>query len=150
MVVAIVLHVLAAVVWVGGMFFALLVLRPAALALEPPLRLSLWRWVFRRFFSWVWIAIALLLASGYWMIFADGGGFENMPIYLHMMQGIGWLMVLIYMYLWFVPYKRFKLVVVEGALPEAGRYLNQIRWIVMINLGLGLINVIIGASGKYW
>jgi len=37
------LHVLAAVVWVGGMFFAWMVLRPAAVsALQPPERLMLW------------------------------------------------------------------------------------------------------------
>jgi uncharacterized membrane protein len=37
------LHVLAALVWVGGMFFAWMVLRPAAVkALEGPARLTLW------------------------------------------------------------------------------------------------------------
>jgi len=32
-------HVVAAVIWVGGMFFALVVLRPATGPLEPPVRL---------------------------------------------------------------------------------------------------------------
>ncbi|VFT42074.1 membrane protein [Pseudomonas aeruginosa] len=45
------LHVLAALVWVGGMFFAWTILRPAAVAaLEAPARLGLWLEVFRRFF----------------------------------------------------------------------------------------------------
>ncbi len=45
------LHVLAATVWVGGMFFAWMVLRPAAVAmLQAPERLRLWTDVFRRFF----------------------------------------------------------------------------------------------------
>ena len=44
------IHVLSAVVWVGGMFFALLVLRPAVGPLEPAVRLALWRRVFARFF----------------------------------------------------------------------------------------------------
>ena len=148
--IAIVLHILAAVVWVGGMFFALLILRSAAGTLEPPLRLSLWDHVFGRFFPWVWIAIAVLLASGYWMIFANRGGFAGLPIYLHVMQGIGWLMVLIYLFLWFVPYKLFKAVLAAGTFPEAGRYLNQIRWIITTNLVLGLLNVIIGAAGRFW
>ena len=58
---AISLHVLAAIVWIGGMFFALLVLRPSAGPLEPPDRLALWRRVFARFFAWVWISLALLI-----------------------------------------------------------------------------------------
>ena len=59
------LHVLAALVWVGGMFFAWMVLRPAAMvALEGPARLKLWAQVFPRFFVWVWIAVVLLPISG--------------------------------------------------------------------------------------
>src|SRR5680860_621195 len=59
----------AAVVWVGGMFFAYVVLRPAAGALAPETRLELWHRVFGRFFPWVWLSIVVLLASGYGMIF---------------------------------------------------------------------------------
>ena len=62
---SIALHLLAAVVWVGGMIFAHNSLRPAAAqVLEPPLRLELWVQVFRRFFVLVWISIAVILASG--------------------------------------------------------------------------------------
>ena len=47
-------HVLAAVIWVGGMFFAVLVLRPSAGALKPSDRLPLWGRVFGKFFPLVW------------------------------------------------------------------------------------------------
>ena len=63
------LHTLAAVLWVGGMFFALVVLRPAADGLDGPERLRLWRRVFARFFPWVWVAVATLLVTGYIMLF---------------------------------------------------------------------------------
>ncbi|HEY6898714.1 MAG TPA: hypothetical protein VI279_15765, partial [Rhodocyclaceae bacterium] len=57
------LHVASVVVWVGGMFFAYMCLRPAAVELlEPPQRLRLWLGVFDRFFRWVWLAVALILA----------------------------------------------------------------------------------------
>src|SRR5437773_1376556 len=36
------LHLLFAAIWVGGMFFAVLALRPAAFALDPAVRLPLW------------------------------------------------------------------------------------------------------------
>ena len=67
--VALILHTIAAVVWVGGMFFALLALRPATAPLEPSPRLELWSRVLGRFFAWVIAAIVLLLACGYGMIF---------------------------------------------------------------------------------
>ena len=48
---ALTLHILGAVVWVGGMFAAYVCLRPAAGALEPPQRLKLWRGFFARILS---------------------------------------------------------------------------------------------------
>ena len=60
-----ILHALSAVVWVGGMFFAHQVLRPAAASLEPGPRLILWSHVLGRFFAWVFAAIVLLLRSRY-------------------------------------------------------------------------------------
>ena len=75
------LHVLAAVVWVGGMFFAYMVLRPAAGPLETAERLALWHRVFGRFFPWVWACIVLLLVSGYVMLFRAFGGFAGAPLH---------------------------------------------------------------------
>ena len=75
MTILVALHILAAVVWVGGMFFAYMVLRPSAGPLEPPARLALWQRVFGRFFPWVWASIAVLLISGYTMLFVHFGGF---------------------------------------------------------------------------
>ena len=63
-------HILSVVIWVGGMFFAYMALRPAAIStLEPPLRLQLWRQTFKHFFPWVWAAIITLLVTGFWMMF---------------------------------------------------------------------------------
>ena len=53
---AITLHLLAAVIWVGGMFFAYMALRPATGSLEPSIRLTLWSQTLKRFFPWVWIS----------------------------------------------------------------------------------------------
>jgi uncharacterized membrane protein len=148
--IAVALHILAAVIWVGGMFFALLILRPAAGALEAPVRLPLWGRVFGRFFPWVWAAVILLPISGYWMIMKGWGGFAGLPLYLHLMQGIGWLMILLYLHLWFAPYRRLKKAIAAGDYSDGARQLNQIRVLVMVNLILGLLNVAVGASGRYW
>ena len=92
---ALVLHALSAAVWVGGIFFAHQVLRPAAAALDPGPRLVLWSRVLGRFFAWVIAAIVLLLASGYVLVFAVFGGFGKVGLHVHLMQGIGILMMLL-------------------------------------------------------
>lgn len=143
-------HVLAAIVWVGGMAFALQVLRPAAGPLEPPVRLALWQRSFERFFTWVWAAVILLPLTGLWLIFGQYGGFEGLPVHLHLMHGIGWIMVLIFLHLWFAPYRRFKAALAADDLPGAATALDQIRKLVSVNLVIGLINAAIGASGRYW
>ena len=144
------LHLLAALFWVGGMAFAYWVLRPAAGPLDPPLRLALWRRVFEKFLPWVGIAIVVLLGSGYAMLGIYFGGFAGAPLYINVMQGLGILMVLAYLHLFFAPWKRFRAALDQGALPDAAKALNQIRIIVAINLALGIIVVIVGGTGRYW
>ncbi len=147
---ALIVHILAAVVWVGGMFFAHQALRPAAAALDPALRLPLWSRVFDRFFAWVIAAIVLLLLSGYAMVFGIYGGFAALPIYVNLMQGLGILMMLLFLHLYFAPWRRLRAAVGRQDWAEGGRQLGKIRTVVTINLVLGLIVVAIGASGPYW
>ena len=147
---AIALHVLGAVVWVGGMFLIYVCLRPALGTLEPPQRLKLMRATFGIFLPWVWVAILLLLASGYWMVFKTFGGFKNVGLHVHIMQGVGWVMIALFAWLFHGPWLAFKRAVDAGNWPVAGASLNRIRQIVAVNLPLGLIVVVVGASGRYW
>ena len=101
---ALALHILGATVWVGGMFAAYMCLRPAAGPLEPPVRLKLWSAFFQKFLPWVWIAILLLLASGYWMIVMTYGGFARLPLHINLMQGLGWLMIVLFLWLFHGPW----------------------------------------------
>ncbi|HUI12874.1 MAG TPA: CopD family protein [Xanthobacteraceae bacterium] len=144
------LHLLAAIFWVGGMAFAYFVLRPAAGPLEAAVRLPLWRRVFCIFLPWVGIGIAILLGSGYAVLSLYFGGFAAAPLYVNVMQGLGILMVLLYLHLYFAPWKRFRAALDQNALPEAGKQLNQIRMIVAINLLLGVATVVVGGTGRYW
>jgi uncharacterized membrane protein len=147
---ALIVHILAAVVWVGGMFFAHQVLRPAAATLEPGPRLTLWSRVLGRFFAWVIAAIILLLLSGYTLVFGVYGGFRAIGLYVNLMQGLGILMMLLFLHLYFAPWRRFRAAVARQDWGEGGRQLGQIRTIVTINLVLGLVIAAIGGSGRYW
>lgn len=146
MAVAVTLHLLAVLFWVGGMSFAYFCLRPSVGHLDPPGRLSLWRNVFARFFPAVAVAILLILLSGFYMW--QGLGI-NGP-HVHAMAGLGILMMLLFGHLYFSPYRRFRAAVSAGDWPSAAARLGQIRIIVLVNLLLGILVVIIGVSGRYW
>ncbi|RMG35225.1 MAG: hypothetical protein D6720_07605 [Gammaproteobacteria bacterium] len=147
---AIPLHVLAVVIWVGGMFFAYLVLRPvAASQLEPPARLTLWVGVFGRFFPWVWVCVLTILGSGLGMVFGVFAGFAGSPLYVHVMFGLGIVMMLIFMHVFFAPYGRLKRAVAAQDWPAGGKALAQIRVLVGINTSIGLFTIAIASAGKY-
>jgi len=149
--IAIALHALSAVIWVGGMFFAYVALRPAAAnLLEPPHRLALWSQTFARFFPWVWLAVILLPVTGYWMVSRYLGGMAHVGMYVHIMQGLGWVMILLYLYVFFAPYRRLARAVAREDWHEGARRLAQIRRLVGVNLILGLIVVAVATGGRYW
>ncbi|MHB8849321.1 MAG: CopD family protein [Burkholderiales bacterium] len=140
------LHVLSVVIWVGGMFFAYMALRPvAAERLEPPQRLNLWEGVFSRFFPWVWLSVALILGSGLFMMARMG----KPPVYVMAMFGLGILMMLLYAHVFFAPFKRLKRAVSAQDWPAGGIALGQIRKAVGINLLLGLLTVAVAILGVY-
>jgi len=96
------------------------------------------------------LAILLLLASGYWMLFTTFGGFAGAGMYIHLMQMIGWLMIALFVWLFHGPWLAFKRAVDVEDWPSAGAFLNRIRQIIAVNLPLGLLVVVTGGSGRYW
>lgn len=149
--IALTLHLLSAVIWVGGMFFAYVALRPVAAALlEPPLRLPLWSQTFARFFPWVWAAVVLLPLTGYWMIFGPFGGFATAPVFVHIMQALGVVMILIFLHVYFAPYRRLQRAVAAREYAAAGAQLAQIRRLIGINLALGLVTIVVAVAGPHF
>ena len=147
---AVLLHVLSVVIWVGGMFFAYMALRPAAVqTLEPPLRLPLWAATFDRFFPWVWVSVLTLLGSGLYLI-AQMGGFGAVGLYVHAMFALGIVMMLIFGHVFFAPFKKLKMGVAAQEWKAAGAALSQIRILVGINLSIGLVNISVVLIGKFF
>lgn len=144
--IAIALHVVAAVIWIGGMFFAYVVLRPSSTALEPPQRLLLWAGVFKRFFPWVWMTIIVLIVTGYWLIFSWYQGFGNSPGFVHVMHILGWIMTLLFVFMYYRLYPAFKDTVQAENWQEAGAALARVRQIILINLIFGLVLLLLVAA----
>jgi uncharacterized membrane protein len=128
-------HILCAVLWVGGMAFALLVLRPSLAVLEPPQRLALHAQVFQRFFKLVWHVMPLLLLSGYAMLFGVYGGFPSATWNVHVMHLFGLIMAGVFVLIVFGPYARFR----RGETAA----LETIRKLILFNLVLGLITIVV-------
>lgn len=139
-------HILSVAVWVGGMFFAYVCLRPvAATLLPPPQRLPLWRGVFDRFLNWVWAAVALILASGLAMILEVG--FKSAPLHWHVMFLLGLVMMIIFAHVYFAPYRKLCRAVDAQDWLAGGAALAQIRKLVGLNLSLGLVNIAVATLG---
>lgn len=133
-------HVLCAVVWVGGMTFAYVVLRPGMAVLEPPQRIALHSQVFRRFFLIIWHAMPLLLLTGFIMIFAVFGGMASVAWPVHVMLLLGLVMSAIFLAIFFGPYRTFR--ASPGPVP-----LEAIRKLIGLNLALGVVTIAVAAFG---
>ena len=141
------LHVLAALVWVGGMFFAWMVLRPAAVnALEGPARLKLWVEVFQGFFRWVWVAVILLPISGVGMLHLQQVGFETAPKYVQVMMGLYVVMTALFIRIQGLMLPELRKAVEAKDWPAGAAVLGRIRRVVGINLLVGLLLVAIAAA----
>lgn len=145
--IALLLHLAGVVIWVGGMFFAYFALRPAAgETLAPPLRLPLWAATLQRFFAWVSLAMALILASGVAMILLLGG-FGAVGIHVHAMLAIGIVMMAIFGHIRSAPFKKLRRNVEAQDWQAGGDALARIRKLVAINLALGFLTIAVATLG---
>jgi uncharacterized membrane protein len=138
-------HLLAIIVWIGGMVFAYFFLRPATLALEPSVRLRLMHDALGRFFKAALIAAVIVLASGLWMIgrvakqsVQAGQGFD-MPLSWTIMAVLGVVMIGIFGHIRFALYKRLSKAVAASNWTAGGAALASIRTWVAINLSIGVL-----------
>ena len=133
-------HVLCAVMWVGGMFFAYVVLRPSMAILEPMQRIALHTQIFRRFFLVIWHAMPLILLSGFAVMYGFYGGPAYVPWNVNAMMALGLIMSGVFLFIVFGPYARFRRTTERATLAAM---IDRIRKLILVNLVLGLIVVVI-------
>lgn len=141
------LHLLSAVVWIGGMFFAQFCLRPAAVeTLQPPQRLPLMAAALGRFFRVVAVAVLLILASGTLLLLPVG--MKAAPLGWHLMLGLGLVMAGVFAYIYFALYPKLVRHCQSAAWPDAAAVLNRIRQLVMLNLALGVVVLLAAVTAR--
>jgi uncharacterized membrane protein len=133
------LHLLCAVLWVGGMFFAYVVLRPSLAAIEAPQRMLLHTQVFRKFFLVIWHAMPVIILTGLAML-SMIGGMANAAWQIHTMLALGLLMAAVFLAIFFGPYRQFRRTTDRNRMASS---LDSIRKLIGVNLVLGLITVIV-------
>jgi uncharacterized membrane protein len=137
-------HILAVLLWVGGMVFAHFFLRPSLTVLEPPQRLALMHAVLGRFFRAVLWATAAVLLTGFWMLGRVARQFHVLeaPVVLPwtwwLMAVVGVLMVAIFGHIRFRRWPLLDRAVRAGDWPAASAALAGIRQWVAVNLALGV------------
>ena len=74
---------------------------------------------------------------------------DSTPLYLDAMNIIGWVMIILFAWLYFKPFAQLKIAVADENFPLAGKIIyTQMKPIII--LSLGLIEAIIGVTGPYW
>ncbi|WP_206930463.1 CopD family protein [Roseococcus thiosulfatophilus] len=142
------LHLVFAVLWVGGMGFALMALRPALATLEPAQRMALMGGVHRRFFLVVWHAVAIVLLSGYWLLFGYYGGFRGVGWHVHLMHLTGILMAAVFIAIFTGPWKQMRAALAAGDTAGAAAANDRIRQLILVNFVLGILTVGVAAWGR--
>jgi uncharacterized membrane protein len=138
-------HLLASAVWVGGMAFALFVLRPSLVLLAPTQRLALHTAVFARFFRLIWVIMPAALVSGWWLLFGVYGGFEGVSPVVHVMHATGIAMGAVFLVIVLGPWRALRAAQAAANPVAATAAVNRIRQLVLANLILGTLTIVAAA-----
>ena len=148
--IAITLHVIAVIVWIGGMFLGVVAIRPALAELDVPSRARLFAGIVGRFLPWVWAAMVTLLGSGFYMVSTSfDGGISGTPWFVRLMMGLGLFMMMLMGHVSFGPYRRLKRALAAKDDALAARAMKQMGLLMTVSLALGLIVILAAMMGAY-
>jgi uncharacterized membrane protein len=142
------LHLLGAMAWMGGMAFVAFCLRPAAAeTLDPPQRLPLWVATLARFLRLVAGAVVVLLISG--LALLGQVGLRAAPAGWLVMTALGGIMAAVFAYVYLALFPRLRTHCRAAAWPAAAAVLNLIRRLVALNLVLGVVTVAAAVAARF-
>ena len=137
------LHLIAGIVWMGGMTFMLFALRPAVIiAMEAQPRAILMAQVWKRFYAMVLASIVVLFATGTHLYTATfratrlATGEGGVPLGWNIMLVLGLVMMLIFGHIYFAGFKKYKRAVAAGDWPLAAKAASLIHTMTLINFCL--------------
>jgi len=142
------LHLLFVVIWIGGLIFLQLALWPATGAHlpEPSVRIRLLTAALERFLWLGWAAAIILPVTGFWLI-GVYGGMARLGWHIHLMTGVGLLMVLLHLALYLAAFLPLRRAVAAGDWDSAERRLRWVRWLTWVLLLAGVLVILLTGLG---
>ena len=148
---SLVFHTLAAIIWVGGVFFVRTILLPSLDGWEATERFAVLARVLPVFFRVIWGSVVVLLVTGYGvLLFGYSDGLGGGGVHVDIMQAVGWLLILAFAYLDWGPFRYFLRARAAGDMDRAEAKLVILRKGFSVTLGLGLLTAAVGATGSLW
>ncbi len=139
------LHLLGMAVWVGGAAYVLIVLRPSLALLEQTHRVAAHLQSLKRFFRLVWHVMPVVLLTGWAMEIFRAGGFAHADWRINAMQGLGVLMAIVFVAVYFGAFKR-----AQRAIRPKPAMFESIHSLVGMMLALGIVTVIVACLDHSW
>ncbi len=137
------IHLLCVVLWVGGMAFLLLTLRPSVNSIDASARLVLQGAVYRRFFRTIWQVMPMAIVSGLLLLILSYSH-KVLPWEVMVMQTGGVLMAAIFIGMVLVPNKHFQAKLAAGT--ATAEDVAPIRRLIWLSLGIGAIILVCVAN----
>ncbi len=137
-------HLLAMAVWVGGLAYAIFIIRPSLTLLDQTPRMNVHMQTIRRFLRLVWHIMPISLVTGWAMVLGEEGGFAHAPWYVNAMQGLGLLMTIVFVYIVFGPFRRLR-----RAIRPTAAMLDSVRGLLITDLALGAATVLVACLGHF-
>lgn len=147
---AIILHLLAINIWVGGTFFSVMILARAAANLSSEARHPFMSTVFKGFFFWIWLAVVVVISSGLWMIISLFHGFNHVPVYVILMMSLALMMVAIFFWIFFIIWPNYQQAIAAAQWHACEQQLARIKFMSMINMVLGICVVLVIGGGPHF
>lgn len=147
---ALALHTLAATLWIGGLFFALVVLRPVLSAMEAKERRAMWGRVLPGAFATAWIMVVVLFVTGYGVLYFGYEGLASAGAHVRIMEWVGNFMFLLFGWMYFRPFKSFMRALADKNEERQALEMIRLKNANSLLLALGLIVTALGATGYFW
>jgi len=143
-------HMLATVIWVGGMIYATFVLVPATEAIDPPLRGRLMGAAGQRFTPLVWVSIAVLLVTGFFktpsgMLFSLASTYGILLTVKHLVVLLMVVNAVLITFVFSPKMVQLALPPGERPPPELGKVQGQMEKVGLLNTFLGVLLLLLVA-----
>jgi uncharacterized membrane protein len=143
------IHVVAIIVWLGGLFLLAVVLGPTTGAMDPAARAALWHRLLSRFFAWGSTSLAVIVATGIAIVQLRFGGFSNMPAIHRWNMIVGLPAIGLFAYARLGPWRACRRAIADRDWTSAEHNMSRIRALFGIVLALGLVASVASAAGRF-